>query len=387
MSSLFNRIKTWLGLTASVNNTVAVNESATEAKEESSHETAREVVPYDENLLERSRTQWQFGDWDSLTQLERDTLQHHPDRAKLALLAAAGHLQQGNSTEARQFTRLAQEWGCSKKLISQILISGVHNSLGRTAAICHQQGRAIHHFEKSITVGTPGSDNKLLTQARSKEQLNQIDKYHKYQLSLSDKINPKEKYFIKSGYKSRSEYIHYDDLDEEDKWQLEVYLRAYGLMRKNNWHGVVDIGCGSAYKLIKYLGDFDTVGYELPLNVNELQRRYPDREWRSTDFNKEKEISSDLIICSDVIEHLVDPDQLMLYLAKQDFRALIFSTPERDICRGINDMGPPKNLAHQREWNFLEFSMYVGKFFEIQEHSVINQNQGTQFIICANFIK
>jgi hypothetical protein len=161
MAKLLDRIKTWLGLTASVNNTVAVNESATEAKEESSHETAREVVPYDENLLERSRTQWQFGDWESLTQLERDTLQHHPDRAKLALLAAAGHLQQGDSQEARQFTRLAQDWGCSKKLVSQILISGVHNSLGRAGAIGNQQQRALRHFETAITIGTAGSDNSL----------------------------------------------------------------------------------------------------------------------------------------------------------------------------------------------------------------------------------
>lgn len=51
-----------------------------------------QLVPYDENLLERSRTQWQFGDWHSLAQLQRETLQHHPDRARLALLAAAGHL-------------------------------------------------------------------------------------------------------------------------------------------------------------------------------------------------------------------------------------------------------------------------------------------------------
>jgi hypothetical protein len=28
------------------------------------------VVPYDENLLERARTQWQFGDWQSLASLE-----------------------------------------------------------------------------------------------------------------------------------------------------------------------------------------------------------------------------------------------------------------------------------------------------------------------------
>lgn len=133
-----------------------------------------ELVAYDENLLERARTQWQFGDWESLVKIERETLQHHPDRAKLALLAAAGHLQQGNSNIARQFTRLAQDWGCSKKLISQILIAGVHNSLGRAAAINGQGQRALQHFENAIAIGAPASELRLLTQARLGEQLGQL---------------------------------------------------------------------------------------------------------------------------------------------------------------------------------------------------------------------
>ncbi|WP_210545492.1 hypothetical protein [Rhodoferax sp. PAMC 29310] len=132
------------------------------------------LVPYDENLLERSRTQWQFGDWESLTQLERDTLQHHPDRAKLALLAAAGHSAQGNAAEARQYTRLAMDWGCSKRLVSQILIAGVHNTLGRAAAVSGQAQRAIKHFQASIATGSSGSDGRLLTQARVSAQLAQL---------------------------------------------------------------------------------------------------------------------------------------------------------------------------------------------------------------------
>ncbi|EXI68583.1 MAG: hypothetical protein AW08_00895 [Candidatus Accumulibacter adjunctus] len=132
------------------------------------------VVPYDESLLERARTQWQFGDWRSLAQLTRDTLQHHPDRAKLTLLAAAGRLQIGQEAEAKQFLRLAQDWGVSKRLISQFLIAGVHNSLGRAAAIGNRQPRALQHFENAIAVGTPGGDLRLLAQARIGEQMQQL---------------------------------------------------------------------------------------------------------------------------------------------------------------------------------------------------------------------
>lgn len=143
------------------------------------------VVPYDENLLERARTQWQFGDWSSLAEIDRETIQHHPERGKLALLVAAGFLQAGLSNDARQFLRLAQDWGCSKKLIMQILAAGVHNSLARAAALAGQQPRAMKHFEMAIRVGTPGSDVRLFAQARAAEQLQQLNSLG-YPLPLSE---------------------------------------------------------------------------------------------------------------------------------------------------------------------------------------------------------
>ncbi len=144
------------------------------AVEDMPYRSTSSIVPYDENLLERSLTQWQFGDWASLAALDRDTLQHHPDRAKLALLAAAGHAQQGQAEQARQFTRLAQDWGCSKKLITQVLISGVHNTLGRASASGGYQARALKHFGNSIAIGGPGGETTLLAQARSAHQIHQL---------------------------------------------------------------------------------------------------------------------------------------------------------------------------------------------------------------------
>lgn len=130
---------------------------------------AAQVLPYDENLLERARTQWQFGDWQSLAQIDRQALQHHPDRAKLALLAAAGRLQTDRVQEAGQYIRLAQDWGVSRALVSQILAAGVHNSLGRAALSLGHQSRAIEHVQAAIQIGTPGADTRLLARARVAE--------------------------------------------------------------------------------------------------------------------------------------------------------------------------------------------------------------------------
>lgn len=133
-------------------------------------ETSSEVMPaeyYDKHLFERARTQWQFGDWESLARIKRESLYHHPQRASIALLAAAGHQQRGNIKTTREFTCLAKEWGASKKMISQVLIAGVYNTLGKASALCGQQQRAIGHFQESLRTGGDGGDVKLLTQARA----------------------------------------------------------------------------------------------------------------------------------------------------------------------------------------------------------------------------
>ena len=138
------------------------------------HEDAKNLVPFDENLLERSRTQWQFGDWENLAKLEHETLQHHPDRGRLALLAVAGRLQTGKIDEAKKYIRLAKDWGVSTRLLTRILAAGVHNSLGRASAIVGDQPHAIKHFSSSIEIGSPNSEVRLLVQARVVQQYQHI---------------------------------------------------------------------------------------------------------------------------------------------------------------------------------------------------------------------
>lgn len=130
-----------------------------------------EIVAYDENLLESARTQWQFGDWEKLASLVVEIIQHHPERAKLALLGAAGHFQRGDKNEAYRLIRLAQDWGCSRKAIAQILISGVHNSLARVAAGMDQQLRASEHFQHAVKLGGVPGDSDLLAEVRIARQL------------------------------------------------------------------------------------------------------------------------------------------------------------------------------------------------------------------------
>ena len=82
-------------------------------------------------LLSQARMQWQFGEWERLTQIDLLHIEHHPDRAELALLAGTAALQLGDRQKASTYLKTAREWECDERLMMQLLLSGVHHSLGR----------------------------------------------------------------------------------------------------------------------------------------------------------------------------------------------------------------------------------------------------------------
>lgn len=184
-----------------------------------------------------------------------------------------------------------------------------------------------------------------------------------------------QNFHIKDGYKSREEYIQFNDI-YTDEYQDNVYREIMQFSRFISPDVVFDVGCGSGFKLIKYFGNYKTIGSEI--NINKLKFAYPDRDWVVSDFNKV--INADLIICADVIEHLINPDELMEFFLKSNCKYFGISTPERDIVRGKDDMGPPLNIHHVREWNYKEFNSYIGSYFEIIIHKVLPRHN--QLIIC-----
>ena len=130
---------------------------------------SKQVYPiaYDENLFDKTRSQWQYGDWESLARMDKTAIAHHPERAKLALLAAAGNLQTNDREKAEEFIQMAKEWGISKRLIAQILISGVYNSLGRVALASSKNKQAIAHFERAISISLPDADKIVVSETRA----------------------------------------------------------------------------------------------------------------------------------------------------------------------------------------------------------------------------
>jgi SAM-dependent methyltransferase len=190
-------------------------------------------------------------------------------------------------------------------------------------------------------------------------------------------------YCIKRGYRSRERNEHYDDSKGRDEWQREVYLYAARIMKEQGLRSVIDVGCGSGYKLVNYLSDFETIGVDVPPAFDWLRKTYPDKRWLHWDEFRQARQSADLVLSSDVIEHFPDPDELVEAIRSVDFRYVILSTPDRDLVHGRWEYGPPENDAHCREWNMPEFRDYIGRHFSIIDHTITNRTQGTQLIMCT----
>lgn len=198
-------------------------------------------------------------------------------------------------------------------------------------------------------------------------------------------------YFIHDQYQSRLDPQYFNDIVYTDEWQDDVYAIAHNLAIKNNLFSVLDIGCGSGFKLRKYFGKYPykIIGTDVEETVKSLKEKYPRGDWRISDFRTKPVESVDLIICSDVIEHIVNPDELLDFINSIDFKYLVISTPDRNIINEHWELseemknGPPYNVHHVREWAYDEFQQYLRSRFNVIEHTDSHFYHATQCAVCV----
>ena len=194
------------------------------------------------------------------------------------------------------------------------------------------------------------------------------------------------KYCIRGAYRHNTKVCYFDDTGFGDEYQKEVYLCAATIAESESVKSVYDVGCGSGYKLVKYLGQYDTTGFDVPETLSFLHQKYPDRKWVTTSFADRTYPPADLVICSDVIEHVLDPDELMRFLLVISRKWIVISTPDRlrEYSRWSRfQLGPPHTDHHIREWAFKEFRRYVEQFADIRRHVHPNADHATQMIVAT----
>ena len=202
------------------------------------------------------------------------------------------------------------------------------------------------------------------------------------ELLISD--GTKASFYLRKGYKYRKFAQDFDDLSNKAKWQDHVYEEANRLFIMNECRTVLDIGCGAGFKLLKYFSGCETIGVDREEIVDTLRERYPDRKWLTPPEPDQPMPAADLYICSDVIEHISQPDAFLRQIASSPFRFLILSTPAREIlfADGRREFrGPPANRAHYFEWTMGELNKLMRPYFEIIEHSYKYNGEYTQVVV------
>jgi SAM-dependent methyltransferase len=197
-----------------------------------------------------------------------------------------------------------------------------------------------------------------------------------------------DSYCIKPGYTPNRHNVTLDEVSGDTYWneqrilasesyQYQVYEYAARVAREHGVRTIVDIGCGSGRKLRmlhRAVPSARIIGIDQEPAIEFCRREYDFGEWMVENLELPsgalQGMSVDLIVCSDVIEHLLDPDVLLSYISdiSTEGTLTVLSTPERDQLRGPDNLRPD-NPQHIREWNRTELRAYLAlRGFDVVEH-------------------
>lgn len=160
-------------------------------------------------------------------------------------------------------------------------------------------------------------------------------------------------------------YWNAERLAASGRYQYHVYAWAAELAAERGLRSVLDVGCGPATKLARLVHPVcpDVEGIDQPSGV--AAARALGAPGRFVEVDLERPAAApwrtfDLIICSDVVEHLIDPDPMMAYLKgfAHERTLAVFSTPDRARLHGRDCMASTK-AEHVREWTGPEFGRFL----------------------------
>jgi hypothetical protein len=209
-------------------------------------------------------------------------------------------------------------------------------------------------YEKTMASNAPPQEHAM---AKDLQRLADAARYHNF--------------FVKRGYTARLDPEYFMDELEGITWQPDVYPIAAEFAAERGCGKIIDIGCGRALKLEflqRQYPDWEFVGIDYGANVAWCRANHGFGTWIEADLEDgvvhtdNLSLEKSILICSDVIEHLVNPVpflRLIRNLLGRGASAVVFSTPERDLTRGEADNGPPENPCHVREWNREEFKVLL----------------------------
>ena len=205
-----------------------------------------------------------------------------------------------------------------------------------------------------------------------------------------------DNFCIRTDYTSRSVSTTLEDesnvgsywtperLESSLSYQYDVYRLAYQMASKRVGPvRLLDVGCGPARKHVDFIDQFSDVRVSLvdQPSVARLAKDYlPAVSFYPLDLETSEAslgCQFDIVLCADVIEHLVNPDRCVEFICRHTHQdgIVIISTPERNRLYGrkMRESGHPH---HVREWSRGEFLKYLeSRGLQVDRHRIVHQKQ------------
>lgn len=294
-------------------------------------EFEKETTSNDRNLIEHFKVHWQASDWQALVQLADNNLQGYSERSKLALMVASAFQQLNDIQNAKKWLKKASQWGCSKTLISQVMVAGVYSVLARTAVLNKDQAR-IDRYSNYIS-SISETDNSLQFNIQPiKQDKNLSEKKTDTNDFVELKKTISESFSSVNISKTENDdfYKAFEDKfrgsRELIKSRLKVYLPfAQKLSAIYPTKSVLDLGCGRG-EWIELLRDHDIRAEGVDIDAGMLSECQNNglitRQADLLESLKGLDDDSQLIVSAiHVVEHLSFAD--LKLLVKQALRVLV----------------------------------------------------------------
>jgi SAM-dependent methyltransferase len=161
-------------------------------------------------------------------------------------------------------------------------------------------------------------------------------------------------------------YWNDERIRASSRYQHHVYAWGADLVRQRSLRSVLDLGCGPCVKLTSLISPVcdDVEGADQPSALEAARRLGTRAALREIDLERCENVAAwrtfDLVICADVVEHLLDPDPMLALLNRlcHERSLVLLSTPDRGRLRGRACMASEKP-EHVREWAEPEFLRFV----------------------------
>jgi Methyltransferase domain len=200
--------------------------------------------------------------------------------------------------------------------------------------------------------------------------------------TLDDHTVP-TRFGLPANYRQRQQPEYFvDETDDGVTWQPDVYPYAAQLAQHLGRDTVVDIGCGRAGKLTALASaqsNWQFIGVDFGANIRWCAQHLTFGQSIEADLETTTDLAIPVdalrravVVCSDVLEHLVRPDVALALIHRLTVLGrnapAVLSTPARERRAGADYLGEPRNPAHLREWTGDEFKSFLAASgFAIQD--------------------